>query len=138
MITTLMVACAIVAWESGEGAVAHYFHEDGLEAIVAFDPEMGVCRVEYGVTHIYIVQGFTANGVGPMSDTLTVEWMFDFDADDDGIVGFADFGAFAAAFNVNDLRYDADGSGAVGWGDFAKFVERYGECNDGQRVVSCI
>jgi hypothetical protein len=75
-VITLLTACAWIAWEPATNAEAHYFWEDNLPAIVAFEPEMEVCRPngEWGVPHTYWVQGFHANGVGPMSDSLTVVW----------------------------------------------------------------
>lgn len=72
--------CAWIAWtpawdfDAEAPAVAHYFYEDDLPAIVAFVPEMEVCRIAYDVPVTYVVQGFNANGVGPMSDSLTVVW----------------------------------------------------------------
>jgi hypothetical protein len=72
-VITLLTACAWIAWAPADNAEAHYFWEDNLPAIVAFEPEMEVCRVDWK-PHTYWVQGFHANGVGPMSDSLTVVW----------------------------------------------------------------
>lgn len=67
--------CAWIAWTPASGDPAgHYFYEDALPAIVALTPEMEVCRVNWDTPHVYSVAGFTADGVGPESDDLTVIW----------------------------------------------------------------
>ncbi len=137
MITTLMVACAMVMWEPGENAVVHDVYEEMIFSFTALEPEMQVCRPAYQVPVTYYVVGVRDEDEGEPSDMLTVEWVPDFDVDDDGVVGFADFGDFVAAFGTTDPRFDADGNGSVGFSDFGKFVQRFGECNDGQRVVPC-
>lgn len=72
--TLLYTLCAWIAWTPADNAEAHYFYEDNLPAIVAFEPEMEVCRVDWNTPHTYNVAGFTANGIGPESDSLTVIW----------------------------------------------------------------
>ena len=71
--------CAWIAWTPAENAEAHYFYEDGLPGIVAWDNEMDVCRVDYDVPHTYSVAGFVEDAegelhIGPESDSLTVVW----------------------------------------------------------------
>ncbi len=72
--------CAWIAWtpawdlELGRDVDTHYFYEDSLPAIVAWNNEMEVCRVDYNVPHTYSVAGFTTSGIGVTSDTLTVVW----------------------------------------------------------------
>ncbi len=95
----------------------------------------------YYIEHtLYVVGLNDAEEEGPASDAREFMWVPDFDQDDDGIVGFADFGAFAKAFgsdHPSDLWADADGSGSVGYPDFGKFVQRFGKCNDGVSEVEC-
>lgn len=89
MIVEILTACAWIAWAPASGEPAgHYFYEDSLPAIVAFTPEMEVCRVEYDVPVVYSVAGFTANGVGPESDDLTVVWPSEPVPEPRGALGF--------------------------------------------------
>ncbi len=135
MITTLMVACAIVAWEPGENALEHDVYEDMIYEFTTKEPEMEICRLDYDREYTYYVVGVKDDSESVPSETLTVKWVFDFDTDDNEIVNFADFGAFVAAFGTTDPRFDADDNGTVGFSDFGKFIQRFGECNEGQRVV---
>lgn len=63
-------------WTPGNNADGHYFYEDDLPPIVAMEPEMEVCRVDWDVPHTYQVSGFngTNGSEGPISDLLTVVW----------------------------------------------------------------
>ncbi len=87
MIVELLTACAWIAWTPASGEPAgHYFYEDALPAIVAFEPEMEVCRVDWDVVHTYSVAGFTADGVGPESDDLRVVWPSEPIPEPDGVL----------------------------------------------------
>jgi hypothetical protein len=72
--------CAFIAWTPSWDPIAeapvpvHYFYEDALPPILAWNSEMEVCRVDYDVPHTYYVEGFNANGVSAPSETLTVVW----------------------------------------------------------------
>jgi hypothetical protein len=67
--------CAWIAWTPASGdPEGHYFYEDSLPPIVAFDNQMEVCRVDYDVPHTYFVTGFNGDLEGPESDRLTVVW----------------------------------------------------------------
>jgi len=66
-----------------------------------------------------------ANGVGGDDYTATVQRLFG-DADGDGDVDAADFGAFRAAFGTNAFAFDNDGDGDVDAGDFGQFRQRFG------------
>jgi hypothetical protein len=54
----------------------HYFYEDDLPPVLAWNSQIEVCQPngEWDTPHTYTVQGFNANGAGPMSDSLTVIW----------------------------------------------------------------
>jgi hypothetical protein len=57
----------------------HYFYEDDLPGIVAWNAEQEVCRVAYDTPVTYSVAGFitTPEGelvIGPESDDLVVVW----------------------------------------------------------------
>ncbi len=96
MIVEILTACAWIAWAPASGdPAAHYFYEDALPGIVAFTPEMEVCRPEdeWDVVHVYSVAGFTANGIGPESDDLTVVWPSEPVPEPHGALGFVVGGA---------------------------------------------
>jgi hypothetical protein len=79
-VVAIWTLCAWIAWTpawdftASTPADVHYFYEDGLPPIVAFTPEMEVCRVDYDAPHAYAVSGFNAEGEGPLSDYLVVIW----------------------------------------------------------------
>ncbi len=137
MITTLIVACALVVWEPGAGAVEHDVYEDMIFSFTALQPEMQVCWLSYHVPVTYYVVGIKDDKESVPSDTLTVEWVQNVDWDDDGVVGMADFGLFVAAYGGSDPAYDLDGNGSVGFSDLGVFVPRFGECNSGVVVLPC-
>jgi hypothetical protein len=78
----LFCLCCMIAWtpawdiELERDVDMHYFYEDDLFPIVAWNNQQEVCQPngEWDVPHTYSVAGFTANGIGPVSDSLTVVW----------------------------------------------------------------
>ena len=81
----LYALCAIIAWTPAwditleQDVELHYFYEDDLPGIVAWNNEIEVCRVEYDRIHTYSVAGFVEDvegsiRIGPESDDLTVVW----------------------------------------------------------------
>jgi hypothetical protein len=65
------------------------------------------------------------NGVGGDSYTTTVGRLFG-DADGDGDVDAADFGAFRSAFGTTTFAFDNDADGDVDAADFGQFRQRFG------------
>ncbi len=77
MIVEILTMCAWVMWTPASGEPeAHYFYEDNLFPIIAFDNQEEVCQPngEWDIPHTYVVSGFNAQGEGPLSDSLTVVW----------------------------------------------------------------
>jgi hypothetical protein len=81
----ILTLCAFIAWTPAwdfideAPAEFHYFYEDALPGVVAWNSEMEVCRVDYDVPHTYSVAGFVTSPegellIGPESDDLTVIW----------------------------------------------------------------
>ncbi|KKM16672.1 hypothetical protein LCGC14_1683530 [marine sediment metagenome] len=77
--------CAWVAWTPAWNLTLerdtefHYFYEDDLPGIVAWNSQQEVCRADYDVPHTYSVAGFVTDSkgelrIGPESDDLTVIW----------------------------------------------------------------
>jgi hypothetical protein len=86
----LYALCAIIAWTPAwditleQDVELHFFYEDDLPGITAWNNEMEVCRVEYDRIHTYSVAGFVNDPndpgqvlIGPESDDLTVVWPSD-------------------------------------------------------------
>ena len=144
----IYAACAWVLLPWVDNAVYYDFYEDA-EYVATLEPgspenpegyKIEVCRLEYYTDVVY--QYIAGNDVGEsdMSDTLTVQWVTDFDRDENGIVGFSDFGAFARVFGSDhptDLWADANGIGLVDFGDFGFFVAQWAHCNNGTFEVGC-
>lgn len=77
MTVEILTMCAFIAWTPASGdPEGHYFYEDDLFPIVAFNEQEEVCQPngEWDVEHTYVVAGFNVDGIGPPSDPLTVVW----------------------------------------------------------------
>ena len=146
MIDTILYAiCVWVTW--GPGTTVGITHWDVFEGLIydetVTELEAEVCQGTDAYTPflVYVV-GFNDEGEYTLdSDPLVLQWEWDFDATEDGVVGFADFGLFAQAFGEpppnNGWDFDADGDGIVGFSDFWYFVQAFGKCNDGVKQVEC-
>ena len=64
-----------------------------------------------------------------MSPPLIAEWVFDFDYDQDHIVGFLDYFVFVNDFGTTTERSDATEDGIVGFPDYFKFAKSFGTCS---------
>ncbi len=117
-------------------------HPDNIIEVCKDDsPLVYVCEAGYGcfIRSDYYYIARNESGESDPGEKLEIRWVFDADFDDDGIVGFADFGVFVGAFGGTDPRIDADGSGVVGFPDFGWFAQRFGEClsENHVKVVPC-
>ena len=135
--TLLYALCVIIAWIPGENTVSHDVYEDMIFAFNTTDTQFKACRLGYYVDTTFYVVGVNSEGTGEPSETLTVQWVWDFDTDEDGVIGFSDFGYFIQAFTTYDPAFDTNGDGWVSILDFGRFQQRWGECNDGVKVVPC-
>ncbi len=106
----LYAICAWIAWAPADNAISYDVYKDMIFAFNTPDTQFEACKVDYLTPITYYVVGANADEVGEPSDTLTIQWVPDFDGDDDGVVGMSDFGMF---------------------------TQRWGECNDGVKVVPC-
>ncbi len=91
MIVEILTACAFIAWTPASGEPAgHYFYEDGLFPVIAFNEQQEVCQPngEWDIEHTYVVSGFNAEGEGPLSDSLTVVWPSEPVPEPRGALGF--------------------------------------------------
>lgn len=90
---------------------------------------------------VFVTGRDAQGGYGPRSGRLLVKWIWNFDADVDGIVGLSDFGGFVRDFGSSDSgalnRWDSDGDGVVGLGDWGNFLQSYGLCNNKVKVIPC-
>jgi hypothetical protein len=144
-VTFIYAFCAWVLLPWVEHADWYDFYEDGEYAVTLEEGSpfqsagyiTEICRVEYDkpVTFQYLA----ANELGQsgLGADLVVQWVVDADHDDDGIVGFSDFGPFSNAFGTDDPEFDYDGDGLVGFSDFGHFGRRWGQCNNGTYEVPC-
>ena len=137
MITNLLIACALMVWDPSTNATSYDIYEDMIYSATVTPPEIGICRVAYYTSSIYYVVGINAGGESTPSEPLEVQWVADADFDDNGFVGFADFGSFSLAFLSTSSEHDLDGNGTVGFSDFGLFTQRFGKCNDGVIEVPC-
>jgi hypothetical protein len=123
LITVLYANCVFLAWTPSTGDVTHYdlYHNMIYEQTVT-EPTAHICNVwgyqqpsiDSGgppyATHSYWVVGLNATESSENSNELLIQWHWNFDSDENGIVDFSDFGRFGQAF---------------------------GECNDGVKQVPC-
>ncbi len=117
-------------------------HPDNVIEVCRDDyPQVFTCEIGYGcyIKSDYHYTAIDADGASDPGEKLEVRWVWDADFNDDGVVGFADFGMFAQAWASSDPVYDADGNGIVGFSDFGWFTHRWGECLSSGlvKVVPC-
>ena len=108
MMTLIWLACVMTTWTPASGAPDGYHTElAGVPGPDVATNEYIVCIPEEYVPTELRVQGFNADGSGPWSHPLLLKRVHDFDAgEDDGVVGWPDFGKFITAFGD---RYKPNG-----------------------------
>lgn len=144
-VTLILATCVGLFWTPALNATSHDIFLG--RTVIGDTPthSVRICRgnlpyyteVNYRVVGKRLRVDNSAWFYGPHSGSLTVKWVWDFDYDDDEIVGFSDYFVFAQDFGKNVPRSDADGDGVVGFSDFGLFAQSFGECNNGVRVVDC-
>jgi hypothetical protein len=117
-------------------------HPDNIIEVCRDDyPQVYICEPRYGcfIRSDYYYIARNEDEESDPGEKLEIRWVWDPDFDDDGIVGFLDFGLWVGAFGGTDPRADADGNGIVGFSDFGWFVQRFGECLSENlvKVVPC-
>ena len=146
MLTILYAWCVGVAWDPATNATHYDLYVDGTYYQTVVEPLVGLCLSDFGdeyrVQHdIYVVGLNDDEEQGVPSQQLVIEWWRDFDIDADGVVGWTDFGQFAAAFGHTGTlacdRFDTNDNGVVDFADFGQFAASFGHCNNGQREIPC-
>ncbi len=123
-----LLYCLTMGWTPAPGDVASYtIFLDGV-VIQEGSPEVvtSICLSDAD-THTVTVQAFLADGVtsGPMSD----------ESDEIQMIVQPPFYATELPANI---RSDLDQNGVVGYSDFGVFTQSFGVCNDGLgNVVPC-
>ena len=116
-------------WAPAPGATSYDIYKNMIYEGSYIAPLYTVCRGNYYDVDDYYVVGVRGDEFGSDSQTLTVQFVFDWDYDDDGIVGWGDFAVFASDFGKDRSRSDADENGVVGFADFARLARYFGKCN---------
>ncbi len=98
--TSILATCIPIAWAVASGPVTSYdVYKDGTFFTNVQNALIEMCREEYELVHdIYVVALNAEGDRGPNSEHLQIQWVFDFDANRDGIVGMLDFTAFGAVY----------------------------------------
>lgn len=146
MIELIYTVCALVALPFVDNAVDYDFYMNGEYELTVGEGDpyveegyvVEVCRPYYYTDIVYQYLAYNEAGSSELSPALTVQWVWNFDYDDNGIVGFPDYNLFALDFNTPSSRSDADENGIVGFSDFFLFAQRFGECNSFVKVVPCV
>ena len=106
----------VILWERPEGGTV--FNLGSIRSAVAFsDPK-------FGVLFANVLERF---GVRPTSVSTHLVAASAADLDGDGIVGFSDFVAFAAAFEKRAAAADVNGDGTVTFADFLYLAQYFGQ-----------
>ncbi len=136
---SIIAACVWLAWTPGENALEYDVYEDLIFAVTVTPPEVEICRMTYNDPILFHVVGIKGEQESEPSGTLEVQWIRWPDWDDDGIIGFADFGLFVPEFGGSNPDFDLDGDGIVGFADFGLFARWFGACasEGGVVVVDC-
>ncbi len=131
-------ACGVwLAWTPATGALEYDVYEDMIFAVTVMEPEVEICRIIYDDPILFHVVGIDGDKEGTPSDTLEAQWIRWPDWDDNGSIGFPDFGLFVPEFGGSNPDFDLDGNGNVGFTDFGLFVRSYGMCTTGIVAVPC-
>ncbi len=133
----LLVACVWLAWTPGANALEYDVYEDLIFAVTVTPPTVEVCRITYDDPILFHVVGIKGEQESVPSGTLEAQWIRWPDWDDNGSIGFSDFGLFVGAFGSSRTEFDLDGNGNVGFSDFGLFVRSYGMCTSGIVAVPC-
>jgi len=115
-----------MGWAPAPGSVATYtvfldgvVHESGIA-----ETEISVCLTDAD-PHTVTVQAFDSDGnSGPMSD-------------ESEIIQMEIVPPFYAFTLTPVVRADLDEDGMVGYGDFGLFTQVFGKCHDGKVEVPC-
>jgi len=109
--TELIAVCIVWMWIPGANNTNYEFFEDGVMTEATIEESVTRCRTAYNIPVIYWVVGLNnAGDRSENSNSIEAQWVFNFDCDNDGAVGFLDFGAFLRSF---------------------------GQCNNERKVVPC-
>ncbi len=71
--------------------------------------------------------GTPLHAIQLVSDAVAPTLLMRADADGSGVIDFADFLAFARAFQMSDSAFDFDGDGVVNFPDFLTFASLFGQ-----------
>jgi len=137
-----IATCVVLMWIPGAHNTNYEFFEDGIMTEATREESTIRCRTTYYTPVTYWLVGLNdAGDRSENSNSLEVQWVFNFDCDENGSVGFTDFGALIAAFGkpppTSGCDFDANESGWVGFPDFGAFLMSVGQCNDERKVVPC-
>ncbi len=137
-----IATCIIWVWIPGANNTNYEFFEDGVMTEATIEESVTRCRTAYNAPVIHWVVGLNDAGDRSVnSNSIEAQWVFNFDCDKNGVIGFLDFSAFSFAFGkpppTNGCNFDADGDGIVGFLDFSAFSFAFGQCNDERKVVPC-
>lgn len=136
-------ACAFMAWMPGLNNTNFEFFQSGVMTDATVEETTWMCQDQdaYVDSPMWVAGLDDLGNRSENSNTIIGRWEWDFDSDDNRVVDFGDFGAFASSFGKpppsNGWNFDADGDGVVDFGDFGRFVQAFGKCNDGVRQVEC-
>ena len=126
MIVALLY-CLTMGWAPAPGPVETYtvFLDGNLHQAGVTETEISICLTDTDA-HTITVQAFDSDGnEGPMSDeSETIQMQIT-----------PPFYAFALTPVV---RADLDENGFVGYGDFGLFTRVFGKCHDGEQEVPCL
>ncbi len=133
----IIAACVWLAWTPAENALEYDVYEDMIFAVTVTPPEVEVCRITYNDPILFHVVGIKGEKESAPSGTLEVQWIHWPDWDDNGAIGFPDFGLFVGAFGSSRTEFDLDEDGIVGFSDFGLFARNYGMCTgEGGGIVA--
>ncbi len=140
--TELLMICVFWTWIPGANSTSYEFFGDDAFIGATTDTQIEACFPDYYTPVTYYVVGLNDLGDRSVpSNSITAQAVWNFDADQDGIVGWSEFTAFSYALGKpppnNGPNFDVDADGIVGLVDFFAFLNAYGKCNDGRKVISC-
>ena len=100
--TSIWLACVLVAWPASTGTFVGYHTEiNGEVGPDVTAAEHLVCVVDKYIESMFRVQAFAADGkTGEWSDPLPLVRVHNFDANENGVSDVLDFGRFVGDFGT--------------------------------------
>ena len=127
----ILVECPVWEWEASPiPGIEYELCFDDVDHCTVAEIGDSVCIPSLGVHDVWVtaIDRRYAEPIYYEGDIVAIERLESSDFTADGLVGFADFNRFAAAYGTQDGVGDLDRDGLVGFRDYYQFSRSFGKC----------